>query len=136
MKLFFHTQSLPDANLVWHCPYVILYHSDDKRVYGKNYRQYAMIKFDGEDNESTEFSENNFYVKKTESFKNWDEWEAQNKAGYESQIDFSRSGNEVTLITQNKGIFIQNTTKIKDGAKEIYVALSGDQVALTDIRVR
>ena len=63
-------------------------------------------------------------------------WEAQNKAGYESQIDFSRSGNEVTLITQNKGIFIQNTTKIKDGAKEIYVALSGDQVALTDIRVR
>ena len=136
MKLFFHTQSLPDANLVWHCPYIIIYHSDDKKVYGNNYRQYAMIKFDGEDNESTEFSENKIYVKKTESFKNWEEWEAQNKVGYESQIDFSRAGNEITLITQNKGIFIHNTTKILDGTKEIYVALSGDQVALTDIRVR
>ena len=136
MKLFFHTQSLPDANLVWHCPYIIIYHSDDKKVYGNNYRQYAMIKFDGEDNESTEFSENKIYVKKTESFKNWEEWEVQNKVGYESQIDFSRAGNEITLITQNKGIFIHNTTKILDGTKEIYVALSGDQVALTDIRVR
>lgn len=62
--------------------------------------------------------------------------ELQNKAGYESQIEFFKNGNEVTLRTQNKGIFIQNTSKIKDGSKEIYVALSGDQVALTDIRIR
>ena len=136
MKLYFHFQSLPDANLVWHCPYIILYHSDDKKVYGKNYREYAMIKFDGEDNETYEFSENDFFVKKTESFKTWEDWEAQNKAGYECQIEFVKSGNEIILRTQNKGILIQNTTKIKDGNKEIYVALSGDQIALTDIRIR
>ena len=136
MKLYFHTQSLPDANLIWHCPYIILYYSDDKEVHGKNYREYAMIKFDGETNDSNEFCENSFFMKKTESFKNWEDWEAQNKMGYECQIDFSKSGNEVSFQTQNKGVYIQNTTKLRDGNKEIYVALSGDQVALTDIRIR
>ena len=136
MKIYFHAQSLPDANLVWHCPYIILYYSDDKKVYGKNYREYAMVKFDGEDNGSNEYAENDFFMKKTESFKNWEEWENQNKAGYECQIEFFKSGSEVTLQTQNKGILIQNITKIKDGGREIYVALSGDQVALTDIRIR
>ena len=136
MKLYFHTQSLPDANLIWHCPYIILYYSDDKEVHGKNYREYAMIKFDGETNNSNEFSENSFLMKKTEIFKSWEDWEAQNKIGYECQIDFAKSGNEVTFKTQNKGVYIQNTTKVRDGNKEIYVALSGDQVALTDIRIR
>lgn len=40
-----------------------------------------MIKFDGEDNETYEFSENDFFVKKTESFKTWEDWEAQNQVG-------------------------------------------------------
>lgn len=136
MNLFFHAQSLPDANLIWHCPYILLYYSDDKKVYGKNYREYALIKYDGESNDSNRFAENSFIMKKTDNFKNWEEWELQNKTGYESQIEFFKNGNEVTLRTQNKGIFIQNTSKIKDGSKEIYVALSGDQVALTDIRIR
>lgn len=136
MQLFFHAQSLPDANLVWHCPYIILYYSEDKKIHGTNYREYAMIKFDGEDNGSNIFAENSFLMKKTENFKSWEEWENQNKIGYECKIEFSKTGNEITLITQNKGIYIQNTTKIKDGPKEVYAALSGDQVALTDIRIR
>lgn len=136
MKLFFHTQSLPEANLVWHCPCIILYSSDDKKVFGKNYHEYAVLKLDGEDNGSNDFVENNFIMKKTKNFTNWDEWESQNKTGYECKIELYRDGNEITVITQNKGIYIQNTSKIKDGNKEIYVTLSGDQVAITDIRVR
>ncbi len=136
LKIYFHTQSFPDANLVWHCPYIILYSSDDKKVYGKNYHEYAMIKFDGEENGSNEFAENEFFMKKTENFKGWDDWESQNKAGYECQIDFIRLANVVTLKTLNKGIFIQNVTTIKDGSKDVYVALSGDQIALSDIRIR
>ncbi len=136
MKIYFHAQSLPDANLVWHCPYVILYYSDDGKVYGKNYREYAMVKFDGEENGSNENAENSFMMKKTENFTNWEEWEALSKAGYESQVEFIKNGNEVTFITQNKGIYIQNTTKVKNGNKDIFVAFSGDQVALTDIRIR
>ena len=136
LKVYFHAQSLPDANLVWHCPYIILYYSDDEKVYGKNYREYAMIKFDGEENGSNENAENDFIMKKTENFTNWEDWEAHNKAGYECQIEFIKNGNEVTLRTQNKGIYIQNTTKVRNGNKEIFVAFSGDQVALTDIRIR
>ena len=75
-------------------------------------------------------------MKKTEVFKNWEEWENLNKTGYECQIDFLKDGNEITIRTQNKGIYIENVSKIKDGNKDVYVALSGDQVALTDIRVR
>lgn len=136
MNIYFHTQSLPDANLIWHCPYILLYYSDDQLVHGKNYREYAMVKFDGESNEEYDFAKNDFVIKKTDSFKSWEEWEKQNKAGYESQIEFFKSGNQITLRTQNKGIYIQNTTILKDGNKEVYLALSGDQVALTDIRIR
>ena len=136
MKLFFHTQSLPDANLIWHCPYIILYYSEDGKVYGKNYREYAMIKFDGETNESNQFAQNTFVMKKTEGFRSWEEWEEQNKAGYECHIEFSKTGNEITFQTQNKGIYMRNTTKLLDGGKVVYVSLSGDQVALTDIRIR
>ena len=136
MKIYFHTQSLPDANLVWHCPYVILYYSEDGKVYGKNYREYAMVKFDGEENGSNDNAENVFLMKKTESFTSWEDWEAHNKAGYECQVELYKKGNEVTLRTQNKGILVQNTTRVRNGNKEIYVALSGDQVALTDIRIR
>ena len=136
LKLYFHAQSLPDANLVWHCPYIILYYSDDKKIYGKNYREYAMIKLDGEENGSPKYATNSFIMRRTENFKSWDIWEEQNKAGYECHIEFFKDGNEVTLQTQNKGIYIQNTTRINDGNKEVFVALSGDQVAITDIRVR
>ena len=136
MKLYFHSQSLPEANLVWHCAYIVLYYSDDMQVHGKNYHEYAVIKLDGEENGSGDFAENDFIMKKTEAFKNWDEWESQNRTGYECLVEFFKEGNEVTFKTQNKGIFIQNTTKIKDGNKDVFVALSGDQVALTDIRVR
>lgn len=136
MKIYFHAQSLPDANLVWHCPYIILYDSDDGQVGGENYREYAMIKFDGEENGSNDNAENDFLMKKTESFTNWEEWEALNKAGYECQVEFTKNGSEVTLRTHNKGIYIQNTTKVRNGNKDIFVAFSGDQVALTDIRIR
>ena len=105
-------------------------------MHGKNYREYAMIKFDGEENGSNENAENTFLMKKTEIFPGWEEWEELCKAGYECQVDFMKNGSEVMLRTQNKGIYIQNTTKVRDGNKEIFVAFSGDQVALTDIRIR
>lgn len=136
MKIYFHAQSLPDANLVWHCPYIILYASEDGKVYGKNYREYAMIKFDGEENGSNENAENEFVMKKTESFTNWEDWEEHNKAGYECMVEFIKNGSEVMLRTHNKGIFIQNTTRVRNGNKEVFVSFSGDQVALTDIRIR
>ena len=41
----------------------------------------------------------------------------------------------VTVTTENFGIFIENTTEIIEGEDKVYVALSGDQCALTNIRI-
>ncbi len=39
----FHTQSLPTALLLWHCPSVVLYSSDDGAVNGSNYRNQVAL---------------------------------------------------------------------------------------------
>ncbi|MBR1876273.1 MAG: hypothetical protein IJ805_04110 [Lachnospiraceae bacterium] len=81
LKIQFHSMSLPTANLIWHCPYITIYHSSDKKVNGDDYR------------------------------------------------------NTITVITENMGIYIKNVTTIEDDTEDIYVAITGDQVALTNIRI-
>ena len=49
-------------------------------------------------------------------------------------VTFDRRDEEVTMITENLGIRIRNTTFI-DKHKDLYIALTGDQCALTDIRI-
>ena len=134
-KLVFHTMSLPAANLVWHCPSVILFYSDDKKINGPNYREYAFIRFDGEEQEASKYAENDLTTVKSDDFKGWEEWKKINKKGYECEISFSMFRKTITTTTENNGISIKNVTVIKDGTKEIYAALTGDQCALTDIRV-
>lgn len=148
VTLNFHTMSLPTANLVWHCPYIVIFYSEDKKIGGKGYREYAFIKLNGESNGSNSFAENKFSMKKKENFFGWDEWKAMNKAGMECEIKFFREKNKITTITENLGISIENTTKIcnsanansananANSANEVYIAITGDQIALTDIRIR
>ena len=40
------------------------------------------------------------------------------------------------MNAETLGISIENLTTINDGNDTVYVALTGDQVALTDIRIR
>ncbi len=135
LKLDFHTQSLPGALLIWHCPYVVIYSSDDGHIGGANYREYTMIKLNGENDEISEFAINRFVMKKKEGFTGWDDWKAANRKGMECSITISKSGNRVTLTTENMGIYIENTAVFNESVPEnLYVALTGDQVALTDIR--
>ena len=136
MSIAFHMQSFPEASFIWHCPYIVIFYSDDGKVGGKNYHEYAMVKLNGEENGSNSFAENQFLLKKNEHFTSWADWNIANKAGRECEIDFLHQGSSVTFDTENLGIFIENTTIIRNGPKEVYVALTGDQCALTDIRVR
>ena len=136
LELKFHTMSLPSANLVWHCPYIVLYYSDTGRVYGENYREYAMIKINGEIAGDEGIVENKFSMRKKEDFPGWDVWKEKNKAGLECAVSFTKKGNSINVSSENLGISIDNTTVILDDTKDIYVALTGDQVALTDIRIR
>lgn len=132
----FYTKSLPEANLVWHCPYIILYYSDDKTVGGKGYKEYAFIKLNGEDNGSNDFAENHFTMRKSDSFGDWSTWKNGNKEGFECTINFMRNGNRLHLKTENLGIYVENETFILDGSEEVYAALTGDLCALTDIRIK
>ncbi len=135
MRLCFHTMSLPEAALIWHCPYIILYYSDDGQVRGPGYREYNLIKLNGEDQGDTEFAKNRFTMKRTPEFPGWEKWKEVNKAGMECEIRLEKRGDKVTLKTKNLGIAIEDVITITDNEQKVFVALSGDQVALTDIRV-
>ena len=133
MKLTFHSMSLPTARLIWHCPYIVLFYSDDGRVQGGNYREYGLIRLDGEYWEGNGVK-NTAVVKKHDAFAGWEAWKTAHKQGIDVAVEFAHKGNRITVTTENLGIFIENTTAILDGPEKVYVALSGDQCALTNIR--
>lgn len=135
LNIGFHTMSLPAASLVWDCPYVIIFYSEDGKVGGPDYREYNMIKLDGEDQGDGEFAKNRFKMKKTKDFPGWDVWKEKNKEGLDCEVFLEKRGDQVILKTENLGVKIENTTTITKDAGKVYVALSGDEVALTDIRV-
>ena len=57
------------------------------------------------------------------------------KKGFDCEVRFRRRRNKITFTTENYGISIKCTTVIPDNGAELYLALTGDQCALTDIRV-
>lgn len=134
-KIEFHTQSLPGADLIWHCPYIVLFYSENGCINGPDYREYNLIKLNGEDQGDKEFARNRFTMKKSPKFPGWDKWKEVNKEGLECEVSVEKRGNRVILRTENLGISIENTTTVTDDKSKVYLALSGDQVALTDIRV-
>ncbi|MCR5166618.1 MAG: HD domain-containing protein [Oscillospiraceae bacterium] len=132
-RLAFHTMSLPGANLIWHCPYIVLFSSDNGMVGGENYREYALIKLNGENEEVSRNSQNKFTVRRNDDFPGWDVWLEKNKEGMECEVSFERKNGYVIVKTENLGIELDCITET-DPSVKVYAALTGDQVALTDIR--
>ena len=75
-------------------------------------------------------------INQTDNFGGWDVWKEENKKGYDAVVKFQRKDNKIITTTENLGIFIKDTTLITDGNKELYAALTGDQVALTNIKIK
>ncbi|MBR4781595.1 MAG: HD-GYP domain-containing protein [Lachnospiraceae bacterium] len=136
MKLYFHSKSLPTSRLIWHCPYLILFYSKDGKPNGPDYREYAFFRLDGESIDTGSSAENSIVINKGEGFKNWDNWKARNKEGYDSVISFEYKNNTVIISTDNVGLSMRCTTLIPDELDKLYVALTGDQCVLTDIRIK
>ncbi len=136
MSLTFHTVSLPAANLVWHCPYIVIFSSDDGLVNGENYTEYSLVRLDGEIQESSEAARNETVTEKNEGFSGWNDWKEFNKKGYESTVYFRRSGNRIVTETENAAIHIKNTTVVNDRKRNIFASITGDMCAITDIRIR
>lgn len=128
--------SLPVANFIWHCPYIVIYSSDNGQVGGDNYHEYALIKINGESDISKEYADNDFIMKKKDDFPGWEEWKEKNKKGIDCEVVIERKGSSILTTTVNFGIYLENTTTIKDSPSKVYVALTGDRCAITDIRVR
>ncbi|MCR5121134.1 MAG: HD domain-containing protein [Ruminococcus sp.] len=133
-SLVFHTMSLPGANLIWHCPYVVLFSSDDGLVGGANYREYALIKLNGENEEVNSSALNRFTVNRRADFPGWEVWQEKNRSGMECEVSFERKGSRIIVGTENLGIEIECVTTVEPSDR-VYAALTGDQVALTDIRL-
>ncbi|MCR5651327.1 MAG: HD-GYP domain-containing protein [Lachnospiraceae bacterium] len=135
LKLSFHSMSLPTANLIWHCPFITIFNSLDGKVRDEGCREFALIRIDGEYWEPDEAGKNEIFVNKRDDFEGWDSWKQKNKDGIDCTVTFTRKGNTITTITENMGIYVKNVTTITDDTEDIYAALTGDQVALTDIRI-
>ena len=135
MTISFHAMSLPTARLIWHCPYIDLYTSDDGKVNGPGFRDYALIRLDGENWDGEGKAKNKLLITKTDAFKNWDEWKKLNKEGYECEVTFEKKGNTIITRTENHGICLENTTTILEDSSDIFVSITGDQCALTNIRI-
>ncbi len=136
MELSFHSMSLPAASLIWHCAYVVLFYSKDGKINGEDYREYALIRLDGEYWDTDQGADNKLVVNINDDFEGWDAWKQANKQGFDCVVSFKEKDNEITVTTQNHGLFIKNTTVISDMPDNVYVALTGDQCAITNIRIK
>lgn len=129
----FHAKSLPTARLIWHCPFVCIFTSSNGKVTDEDYREFALVRFDGEVWETGDFASNEVIISKNDKFDGWDNWKQINKDGFDSHVSIRRNGKTITVITENGGIFLKSTTKIKTDDEDIYIALTGDQCTLTKI---
>ena len=136
MRLTFHTKSLPTARLVWRCPFISIYTSKDGRPGGAGYREFLLVRLDGENWESDDHVENNVHVEHTRAFESWNAWKERNKQGLDCAADIWRDGRHIRISTETIGISILADTNILDDVDELYVGLTGDQCAITNIRVR
>ncbi|MBR6475959.1 MAG: hypothetical protein IKS98_10965, partial [Lachnospiraceae bacterium] len=81
--------------------------------------------------------DNSILTNKADDFDGWESWKANNKKGLDCSIHIKRNNNRIVVTTENSGIQIKNTIDINDDTVEnIYVALSGDQCALTNIKIK
>ena len=135
MTLRFHTMSLPSSRLVWHCPFISLFTSEDGRIDGINNREYMLLRLDGETWESDDHVKNEIQVDRQKDFEGWDVWKEKNKQGFDCVVTIKRDKDRITMHTENLGIVIHSVSTIYDNVKNVYVALTGDQCAITDIHI-
>ena len=113
----------------------VLLHFRIGQLDGDNFREFFLLKLDGENWESEEQVENNVSVEQTREFTDWDDWMEKNKQGLDVTVTVRREDNKIFMRTENLGIAVYSTTTILDDTKDVYLALTGDQCALTNIRL-
>lgn len=136
LKFSFHAMSLPAANRLWHCPIIVIYTSDNGKINGPDYREFALVRFDGESWEEDEASTNDLKVAFDSTFTSWDDWKRLNKEGLDCTITIEKKENQIFLTAKDGGIKMENITTLSEDIPKLYCSLTGDQVAITAIRVK
>ena len=135
LRVEFHSRSLPAADSIWHCPYVMLYYSDDGQAHGEGYREFMILRTHGDKVDTDPGARNNLSVEFGPDFKGWDDWKEQNRRGMEFIVSFSRWNNRIITCSENHGIIMRATTDLDKDIDQVYMAITGDLVAITDIRL-
>ena len=135
LQISFRSKSLPTSRLIWHCPFVSVYSSDDGEVTGDNFREFALVRFDGEVWDDGEFASNEFFINQNDAFEGWDNWKNCNRNGMDCVVHIKRDGKVIILSTENCGIFLKCTTRLKNENEKVYISITGDQCAITNIRI-
>ena len=136
MELSFHAMSFPTARLVFHCPFLCLFSSGDERLNSPDFCEYQLLRLDGESKVSDELAKNEVRVERSEDFKNWDHWKEENKKGLDCKVIIKKENNKITMQTEDCGLLIKSETTIHNEFKNLYVALTGDQCAISNIRIK
>ena len=136
LKVSFHTKSLPTSRLIWHCPFIELFYSDDGKVKGDNYDELALIRLDGEVWECDSGIEVEDSAFPQKDFGSWDLWKERNRKGYDVEVTFNVENDTVTVMTENAGMAIKVLIRLNGSDKPLYGAITGDQVAITNIRIK
>ena len=134
VRITFRTQRLPSARLVWHCPFICIFTSDDGQVEEQGYREFALIRLDGENWHTDDSVVNETRVEMTDAFPGWEEWKHRQQLGMDCRIDIQKDS-KIIIRTENLGIRIHSEITVHDFDGEIYAALTGDQCTITNIRI-
>ena len=102
---------------------------------GPGYKEYSLIRLDGENWEADGKAKNELSVSISDSFEGWDAWKEANKKGFECTVYFKMEEGRIITTSENLGISITNITTEFDPDKDVYLSLTGDQVVITNVRI-
>ena len=102
------------ARLIWHCPFVVIFSSDNGRVDGDHFREYGLIRLDGETWLSDTHAENIIWAEQTKDFKGWNDWKERHKEGLDIHVKLTLDASTVCMETENLGLDIHTRTIIRE----------------------
>ena len=67
---------------------------------------------------------------------NWNDWKTKNKSGLDCELTYHKEKGKVIITTEYCGLSIRSVTTYEETVPEVYTALTGDQCAITNIRIK
>lgn len=135
LMLSFHAQALPNARIIWHCPYISIFSSSDGTLKANDYKELLLVRLDGEELVDNILVETEGTITVSKDFQGWDTWKEQMKQGVDCEATIRRTEDLLTVSTSNLGVTINSRLRIPPETSNLYVAFTGDQCSITNIRI-